>query len=403
MSETKKLSYRRVVALGFLVYFFSYAMRLDYSASLVSIVSDLDISNKAASAAVTGSLITYGVGQVICGFIGDKISPIKMISIAMLGTVAVNILASLCTDILPIAVLWCFNGVFQAMLWPPLCRFVSEQVGSERYSDAVTLVGLSASMGTIFVYLFVPIVLKFTVWRAVFRAMSAFGVIMMGVWLYSTRGIVMGKATVKKDKEKKNISVWGLIALAGLLPIFFIIALQGAMRDGIQNWLPSLVNEKFKFDASSSVLSTAVLPILSMTSVLISNAVYHKIKHELKTATLFFGIAAIATVPMIMGDKIPALVVIFSASLISGCMHGVNHMLISVIPKCFSKYGMVSTFSGILNAFTYVGASISTFGFAAISDSVGWSAVQVSWFIIAVIGCLLCALKIKSWTAFIKR
>ena len=63
--QTQKLSYRTVAALGFLVYFFSYAMRLDYSASLVAIVSDLGITNTMASAAVTGSFITYGAGQIV--------------------------------------------------------------------------------------------------------------------------------------------------------------------------------------------------------------------------------------------------------------------------------------------------------------------------------------------------
>ena len=63
--ERNKLTYKSVVLLGFLVYFFSYAMRLNYSASIVAIVSDLKITNTMASAAVTGSFITYGVGQVI--------------------------------------------------------------------------------------------------------------------------------------------------------------------------------------------------------------------------------------------------------------------------------------------------------------------------------------------------
>ena len=160
MVDSKKLSYRSAVLLGFLVYFFSYTMRLDYSATLVSIVSDLGISNTVASAAVTGRLITYGIGQVICGFIGDKISPIKMITVAMIGTITVNLLVSFCTSITLITVLWCINGVCQAMLWPPLIRFTSEQVEPEKYADAVTLIGISASVGTIFVYIFVPIVLQ---------------------------------------------------------------------------------------------------------------------------------------------------------------------------------------------------------------------------------------------------
>lgn len=398
----KTLSYKTVVALGFLVYFFSYAMRLDYSASLVAIVSDLKITNTMASAAVTGSFITYGVGQIICGFIGDKISPVKMIRLAMLGTILVNILVSFCSSIALITLLWCINGVCQAMLWPPLTRFISEQVGTEKYSDAITTVGLSASVGTIFIYIFVPFILEITVWRNVFRCMSVFGIIMMLVWSYVTRNIPMGKAVATaKTKSQKTISVWGLITLAGLIPIFIIIALQGILRDGIQTWLPSLVNEKFGLSESSSVLSTAVLPVLSMVSVIISNTIYHKIKNELKTASIMFGIAFLATVPMGLGLKVPALVTIVSAAMISGCMHGVNHMLISLIPKNFSKYGMVSTFSGILNAFTYVGASISSYGFAALADGFGWNAVLISWCVIALISTTMCVLKIKGWTKFI--
>ncbi len=398
----KTLSYKTVVALGFLVYFFSYAMRLDYSASLVAIVSDLKITNTMASAAVTGSFITYGVGQVICGFIGDKISPVKMISTAMLGTILVNILVSFCSSMKLITVLWCINGVCQAMLWPPLARFVSEQVGTEKYSDAITAVSLSASVGTIFVYLFVPFILEVTVWRNVFRCMAVFGIIMMLVWGYATRNIPMGKAeATAKTQSQKTISAWGLISLAGLIPIFIIIALQGILRDGIQTWLPSLVNEKFGLSESSSVLSTAVLPVLSMVSVITANTIYHRIKNELKTASIMFGIAFIATVPMGLGLKVPAIVTIVSAAMISGCMHGVNHMLIGLIPKNFSKYGMVSTFSGILNAFTYVGASVSSYGFAALADGMGWNAVLISWCIIALLATALCVFKIKGWTKFI--
>lgn len=403
MVNAKKLSYRSVVVLGFLVYFFSYAMRLDYSATLVSIVSDLGISNTMASAAVTGSFITYGVGQVVCGFVGDKVSPIKMITVAMLGTITVNVLVSFCTSIILITILWCINGVCQAMLWPPLVRFVSEQVKPKKYADAVTIVGISASVGTIFVYLFVPLVLEFTVWRNVFRFMATFGLVIMFVWYFSTRNIPMGKAeTTAKTKDEKTISVWGLIFLAGLIPIFLAIVLQGILRDGIQTWLPSLVKEQFNLSDSSSILSTAVLPVLSILSVTTSNFIYHKIRNELKTAATMFGIAFAATVPLCIGISVPAFVTVFLAALISGCMHGVNHMLISLIPKNFSRYGMVSTFSGILNAFTYVGASLSTYGFAAVADNIGWNAVRLSWCIIAFIGTSVCIFKIKSWNRFLE-
>lgn len=110
---------------------------------MVAMVADLKITNTLASYAVTGSFITYGIGQVICGIIADKISPIKMIKCAMIGTVAVNILVSFCWDISVITLLWCINGLCQAMVWAPLARFVLENVGKEKYADSITIVGLA--------------------------------------------------------------------------------------------------------------------------------------------------------------------------------------------------------------------------------------------------------------------
>lgn len=404
MENSKRLSYKSVVALGFLVYFFSYAMRLDYAASIVEIVKDLKITKDMASFAVTGSFITYGLGQVICGFIGDKVSPTKMMSVAMLGTILVNIAVSFCSNIWIITVLWCINGVCQAMLWPPLTRFVSEQIGTEKYSNAITIVGLSASTGTIFVYLLVPFILKFAAWPYVFRTMSLFGIAIMLVWVYATRNVKLGKAqaTVKSEKkDEKTISVWGLIVLAGLIPIFLAIAVQGFLRDGIQTWLPSLVNEQFGWDESSSVLGTAILPIFSMICVIIATALYNKIKNELKTAAIMFGISLIAAIPLLF-TSLP-IITIVCAALISASMHGVNHMLICLVPKNFAKYGMVSTFSGLLNACTYIGASVSTYGFAIIAQEFDWSVVIVCWAVLALIGTLLCLFKVKGWAKFLTK
>ena len=403
METSKKLSFLQVVILGFLVYFFSYAMRLDYAASLVEIVKDLKVSNTAASVAITGSFITYGIGQIVFGIVGDKLPPVKIITFAMFGTILVNVLVSFCTNITLITVLWCFNGVFQAMIWPPLCRFVAEQTTSDQYSSAITTVGLSGSVGTIFVYLFVPIVLAVTQWNNVFRCMAVFGVAILVVWMFMTRGVVINKAEAPKTKDgKREVGIFKVIALAGLVPIFFIIILQGVLRDGIQTWLPSMVSAEFNMDESSSILSTAILPVLSMVSVLASNFLYIRLKNEIKTATIIFSVAAIATIPLGLGLKIPALLSIFLAALISGCMHGVNHMVVSIIPKRFHKYGLMSTFSGILNSFTYVGAALSTYVFASASDHFGWGVVKLLWLVMGLSGATICLLKLPRWNKFIK-
>ena len=88
-------------------------------------------------------------------------------------------------------------------------------------------------------------------------------------------------------------------------------------------------------------------------------------------------------------------VVLFA--ILSGSMHGVNTMLICMIPQFFEKSGKVSTVSGVINSCTYIGSAISTYGIALLSEQKGWSFTLGSWIAIAVLGTLICAFCIKAF------
>jgi len=75
-------------------------------------------------------------------------------------------------------------------------------------------------------------------------------------------------------------------------------------------------------------------------------------------------------------------------------------MLIGQVPAFFARYGKVSTFSGILNACTYIGSALSTYGFAVLSDAYGWSFTIIGWSLIALAGLLLTLFFIRPWTKF---
>ena len=87
-------------------------------------------------------------------------------------------------------------------------------------------------------------------------------------------------------------------------------------------------------------------------------------------------------------------------ALIVGCMHGVNLMLITVVPKRFAQSGRVSTYSGLLNACTYIGAALSTYGFAALAQGAGWRFTILIWMLTALTGCILCLAAASPWQKF---
>jgi OPA family glycerol-3-phosphate transporter-like MFS transporter len=78
-------------------------------------------------------------------------------------------------------------------------------------------------------------------------------------------------------------------------------------------------------------------------------------------------------------------------------------MLITVVPKRFLKSGKVSTFSGILNAGTYVGSAIATPAFAAIAEHFGgWSVTILVWTVISLLGTAVCLIAVPTWNRFRK-
>ena len=85
------------------------------------------------------------------------------------------------------------------------------------------------------------------------------------------------------------------------------------------------------------------------------------------------------------------------SALLTGAMHGVNMMLISMLPPYFKRFGLTGTASGLLNSCTYIGSALSTYGVAALSEVAGWKNTVLIWAGIALVGTVLCFACIKSF------
>jgi sugar phosphate permease len=83
-------------------------------------------------------------------------------------------------------------------------------------------------------------------------------------------------------------------------------------------------------------------------------------------------------------------------------MHSCNFLLISCVPGRFKKTGRASTVSGCCNACTYIGAAVSMYGIALISDNLGWSATIISWIGICILGVVFAVFAFKKYTGFLK-
>lgn len=90
-----------------LVYFTSYVTRINYGAVVSEIVRAEGIGKEAVSLAVTGLFITYGTGQLISGFLGDRISPKYLMCAEMITASLMNFLLPLNSDPYYMLAVWC--------------------------------------------------------------------------------------------------------------------------------------------------------------------------------------------------------------------------------------------------------------------------------------------------------
>lgn len=385
-----------------LVYFAGYMTRINYAAALVEIMSDLNISKQLASMAVTGSFITYGVGQLISGILGDHIPPRYVIAEGLIGTSLLNLVVPVMPNIYFMTVLWCFNGFFQAMLWPPLVRMMAENLDERHYNAACVFVSAAASTATIFVYMLAPFLILLQGWRLVFIFSGAVGLLVSIIWLLGTRSVA-SKNTRKNDKTAEDNGDGRMFKTAitsGLISIMIAIILQGILRDGIGTWMPTYFKEVYSLDNASSILTAVILPIFSIISVSAASALQRLVKNELASAALLYLTAFAAVLIMISFFSSSVLLSALLMAVITGCMHGINLMLISRLPLHYKKYGRVSTISGALNACTYIGSAISAYGFAYLSGRFGWRFTVILWAVTAFVGCVLCVINIRRWATF---
>lgn len=382
-----------VVLLFSATYMISYITRTNYGAIISEMQSATNFSKSMLSMSLTGSFITYGIGQIVSGICGDKISPKKLVSCGLLITVIMNLLIPVCANPYQMLAVWSVNGFAQSFMWPPIVKILTEVLPEEDYKKAVTKVSWGGSIGTIVVYLLSPPLISAIGWKSVFVVSAILGSVMIFVWGRFACDVktAQPKKTAAAEKGSKLFT-------PVLLWIMLAIILQGMLRDGVTTWMPSYIGEVYHLSNELSILTGVILPVFSILSLQAASSLYAKRPdNPLVCAGLLFFVGMLASmgIRIFAGQSAGISVVMFA--LLTGCMHGANLMLVCMIPPYFQNTGKVSTVSGILNSCTYVGSAVSTYAIALLSELLDWNFTIWSWMIIAFCGAAICMVCSKYW------
>ena len=418
--QTKKFTPRGaavfLAGLCSLAYFTSYLSRYTFTVCVSELTSPEVglITDSDAGLICMMLFIFYGLGQLMSGMLGDRVRAEYLVCIGIAGAEACNlILPFIIGSPAAVAVLWAFHGVIQSMFWPPLVKIVSSYL-PRRYFDGSTLsISLAAHVGNIVLYMLSAFFIgNFGSWRAVFNFAAGLCAVSLTLWMFGFLYFrekapkLENEARVpERSGEKTAPSKEGKLSYAILTSGFLLLVvgtiLQGALKEGITAWLPNYVRDVYSLPSSSAILWNMAIPATSIVCLLLINIIYSKfLKNEALGGAVMFGIGTLFAAAIVFFPSLPPVLTVICAAIITASMHGVNLCLIAYLPGRFSRYGKVSTVSGITNACAYIGCSLYMYGITLIESQ---SLRAFTWFVIPAVGFASCLAALPLWKRFCKK
>lgn len=330
--------------------------------------------------------ITYAVGQLINGKIGDKIKAKYMISFGLIFAGICNfIFVSFINSLAMAYISYAAMGFFLSMIYGPMTKTVAENT-EPKYT---TRCALGYTFASFLASPIAGVLASVIIWKYVLTTSYTLLIIMgiicfIAFSVFDRKGIIQyGK--YKKIQEKGNIKV---LLKHKIVKFMAIAMITGVVRTTVVFWMPIYISQYLGFTTQKSTLIFSIATFaISMTAPLavflyerLGSNMDLTIRLAFTSATVFFF--------MVFLFKIPTVNIVFLVLAIM--MSGVAASM------TFSRYcpglrdtGMVSTATGIIDFSSYMAAAISSKIFANAVEQIGWGNLILVWLSLMIIGVII--------------
>lgn len=371
-------------------YLASYVTRNILSVSTPEMIKEAFSTKEYTGLLSSICFIFYAAGQLINGFIGDRVHPKYMI-IMGLG------ISSVSTFVIPIFdnrilhfTAFALIGFGLSMLRGPLMKVISENTAATHARMICTLFSMAGFAGP----LIASILSIFFKWRAVFTATGVISVII-------TVLAVAAITTLEKRGEIKFVPKYDK-GIAGILNVFkledfifymLISSIGEIAGSSITFWIPTYTTEHLGFsnDAASTIYS--VVSFSTLFTPFITLLIYEKlIRNGIKLALVMYVISAVFFIAV---RFIAAPVLNVSMLIIAKMAAAAASSIVwsAYIPG-LARSGKVSSANGVIDAAGYAMASLANVLFSTFVGRLGWGGIVNMWYIIMLIGAAVSFIKL---------
>lgn len=333
-------------------------------------------------------LLSYALGQLINGSIGDYIKAKYMICFGLFSAGVANILFVQLSGMPNIAIIaYAWTGFSLSMIYGPMTKVVAE--------STELVYATRCSLGYTFASFFgspvAGLLATFLSWQATFHV-SSVALIAMAVisfiffCLFERKGIVKYGSGKKGEKQKKD---YKMLFKRSIIKFSCISMITGIIRTSLVAFLTAYFVEYLKFSTveSTSIFSTATL-IISFTTF-IAIFVYERLNKNMHLSPLiFFSVSAVFFV-MTYFITHPLINIIFMIAAIMACNASAT-ILWSVYCPSLRDTGLVSGITGFLDFLSYSAAALASLLIPKLVSFVGWRNLLLTAIALMLCGVAIC-------------
>lgn len=359
-----------------LAYTFSMCMKMVYSASMVAIKDEYEVSHFIASLPITLYYILYAVIQLFLAVIMRKINMKLYMFVTFVFSGLSFVSVYFYSPIWYVCSVMAINGITLGAVWCGSLMTFAKFLTKKQMNDSLLMMGAGAAVGNAFSYGISTLAMYMGNWRLSFLIMGAAFLV---ATVYMLSSIILAEKirlipdessdlAVKKKQiyTVKHYEAKPLVIMATIV-VFFACILYYAFT----NWMPTILKNVFGMGNSQATLLTTIFPIAVFTGVYLSNLLSNKMKNDFLLTLLSATVVAILSLILCFTYQLGAIIcvaVIVGLGIALRLITSLNCSLITLHTRDYFNSGSTAS---LINSSACVAAGVSPVLISTILDLSG--------------------------------
>lgn len=357
-------------------YLTAYLCRVNFSSAMSALT--LEKGLVAEKLGIIGAVYyaVYACGQLVNGYIGDRVRANRFILLAISGTMLCNIGMAFVDSFVPMLLLWGVNGCFQSMFWSTIIRVLAQNIPADKRATISAGISLAMPAAYIVSWSLLGQSLDGAAVKWYFLIPALICIPIAGAWL-----LLSGKLNFNLSASAEKHGIKETVRFLGrekLLLMVLVCMCHGLIKEGVAYWTPMLVGGMDIAKTWSPYLLAGILPAANLIGILASRVLLRKSGRDPYRILLIIA-CAIALVSLGLIFKNGGLFTIGMMAVISGLCYTDNTILMSFLPMQYTEKNMVASIIGVFDFASYVGAAVSTYVLGRVLDSMGFAPLPGIW------------------------